>query len=75
MSAQILENLSGRSQQGNHSPVEKLTDREFEVFELIGQGLAHIGMHLEQRVHACACHAISGGGCVITYLHEFLYTR
>jgi len=40
MSAQILENLSGHNQQTHRSPVEKLTDREFEVFQLIGQGLA-----------------------------------
>lgn len=36
MSAQILENLAG-SQAGNGA-VSKLTDRELEVFQLIGQG-------------------------------------
>jgi len=38
MSARILDNLSGRRPRGSHSPIEKLTDREFEVFQLIGQG-------------------------------------
>lgn len=38
LSAQILENLSARRPRGSTSPIEKLTDREFEVFQLIGQG-------------------------------------
>jgi DNA-binding NarL/FixJ family response regulator len=38
MSARILDNLSGRKPRGSSSPIEKLTDREFEVFQLIGQG-------------------------------------
>ena len=38
MSAKILEIFSGRRGAGS-SPVETLTDREFEVFQLIGQGL------------------------------------
>ncbi len=38
MSAKILEELSGQKPRGSHSPVEKLSDREFEVFQLIGQG-------------------------------------
>lgn len=38
MSARVLENLSGRRPRGSTSPIEKLTDREFEVFRLIGQG-------------------------------------
>ena len=38
MSARILENLSGRRPRGSSSPIEKLTDREFEVFQLIGHG-------------------------------------
>jgi DNA-binding NarL/FixJ family response regulator len=37
MSAKILEAFSGRSRPGG-SPVEKLSDREFEVFQLIGGG-------------------------------------
>ena len=38
MSAGILENLSGRRAGMEGSPMEKLTDREFEIFQLIGQG-------------------------------------
>ena len=38
MSTRILDNLSGRKPRGSHSPIEKLSDREFEVFQLIGQG-------------------------------------
>lgn len=39
MSATILENVSGRKPRGSHSPIEKLSDREFQVFQLVGQGL------------------------------------
>jgi len=38
MSAKILEVFSGRRPETAASPVENLTDREFEVFQLIGQG-------------------------------------
>jgi DNA-binding NarL/FixJ family response regulator len=38
MSARILESVSGRKPRGSDSPIEKLTDREFEVFQLIGHG-------------------------------------
>src|SRR2546426_11173260 len=36
MSAKILETFSGQQSQP-HSPVQHLTDREFEIFQLIGQ--------------------------------------
>jgi DNA-binding NarL/FixJ family response regulator len=39
MSVKILEVFSGRRADVSASPVEKLTDREFEVFQLIGEGL------------------------------------
>jgi DNA-binding NarL/FixJ family response regulator len=38
MSARILDNLSGQKPRGSHSPIQKLSDREFEIFQLIGQG-------------------------------------
>ena len=38
ISERILENLSSRKPRGSHSPIEKLSDREFEIFQLIGQG-------------------------------------
>ena len=38
ISAKILEIFSGHRTDKAHSPVERLSDREFEVFQLIGQG-------------------------------------
>jgi DNA-binding NarL/FixJ family response regulator len=38
MSAKILENLSRPKPRGSSSPIEKLSDREFEIFQLVGQG-------------------------------------
>jgi DNA-binding NarL/FixJ family response regulator len=40
MSAKILEIFSGHRPEASHSLVERLSDREFEVFQLIGQGKA-----------------------------------
>jgi DNA-binding NarL/FixJ family response regulator len=39
MAAKILEIFSGHRPEKAESPVENLTDREFEVFQLIGQGM------------------------------------
>ena len=38
LSAKILDNLSGKKPRGSSSPIEKLSDREFEIFKLIGDG-------------------------------------
>jgi len=38
MSAKLLDKISSRRPRGSSSPIEKLTDREFEVFQLIGHG-------------------------------------
>lgn len=38
MSAKILDGLSAGRPRGSHSPIERLSDREFEIFQLIGQG-------------------------------------
>ncbi len=38
MSSRILNALAARRPRGSTSPIERLTDREFEVFQLIGQG-------------------------------------
>jgi len=40
MSGQILELFSGREPRRQRSRIEQLSDREFEVFELIGAGLS-----------------------------------
>ena len=39
MSARILENFSGNRTEKTDSPVSRLSDREFEVFQLISQGI------------------------------------
>src|SRR5690348_8469248 len=49
MSAKILEIFSGRRSETNRSPIEKLTDREFEVFQLIGQGKGTRQIRSEER--------------------------
>jgi DNA-binding NarL/FixJ family response regulator len=38
VSAKILDDLSSRKPRGSSSPIEKLSDREFEVFQLVGHG-------------------------------------
>jgi DNA-binding NarL/FixJ family response regulator len=38
MSAHLLDGLTGRRPRGSNSPIAKLSDREFEVFQLIGEG-------------------------------------
>lgn len=38
MSARILEIFSGRKAEAISSPVERLSDREFEIFQLVGEG-------------------------------------
>lgn len=37
-SARILEQFTGKTSENGGSPVQKLSDREFEVFQLIGEG-------------------------------------
>src|SRR3954471_13444545 len=50
MSSKILEIFSGRREESASSPVETLTDREFEVFQLIGKGLTTLQMAHELHV-------------------------
>lgn len=38
MSARLLDALTGHRPRGSSSPIEKLSDREFEVFRLLGTG-------------------------------------
>ncbi len=59
MSARILENVSrGRRAEASASPVERLTDREFEVFQMIGQGKGtrDIAGHLRLSVKTVEVH-------------------
>ena len=58
MSAKILEIFSGRRGGALHSPVERLSDREFEVFQLVGegQGTRQIAEHLHLSVKTVEVH-------------------
>lgn len=58
MSARILEMFSGGRREGDASPVGRLTDREFEVFQHIGQGKGtrEIAGHLHLSVKTVEVH-------------------
>jgi DNA-binding NarL/FixJ family response regulator len=58
MSAKILEIFSGRRNDSGASPVGRLSDREFEVFQLIGQGRGtrEIAEHLHLSVKTIEVH-------------------
>lgn len=58
MSARILESLSGQSPAPTGSPVRRLSDREFEVFQLIGQGVgtSEIAIRLHLSVKTVEVH-------------------
>ena len=58
MSAKILEIFSGRRNDGIKSSVENLSDREFEVFQLIGQGQGtrQIAQHLHLSIKTVEVH-------------------
>jgi DNA-binding NarL/FixJ family response regulator len=58
MSARILETFSGRKSEQSASPVARLSDREFEVFQLIGQGKGtkEIAQHLNLSVKTVEVH-------------------
>src|SRR5690348_17003723 len=61
MSAKILEIFSGRRDETSSSPVENLTDREFEVFQLIGKGLGtkEIAEHLHVSAKTVEVHRMN----------------
>ena len=58
MSAKILEIFSGRRSQSGGSPVQRLSDREFEVFQLIGEGKGtrDIAGHLHLSIKTVEVH-------------------
>ncbi|HWD93563.1 MAG TPA: response regulator transcription factor [Verrucomicrobiae bacterium] len=58
MSARILEAFSGHRPEESASPVARLSDREFEVFQLIGQGKGtkEIAQHLNLSVKTVEVH-------------------
>ena len=51
-SARIVEIFSGQSAGGTQSPVAQLSDREFEIFQLIGEGLS--ASEIGDRLHISA---------------------
>lgn len=58
MSAKILEIFSGRRSQASGSPLEQLSDREFEVFQLVGEGKTtrEVADHLHLSVKTVEVH-------------------
>jgi DNA-binding NarL/FixJ family response regulator len=58
ISAKILEIFSGRRSESGGSPVGRLSDREFEVFQMIGQGKGtrDIANHLRLSVKTVEVH-------------------
>ena len=61
MSAGILETFSGRRTEAAVSPVQQLSDREFEVFRLIGQGKStrEIAVHLHLSAKTVEVHRLN----------------
>jgi len=60
MSAKILDSFSGRNRRGNRHDMSSLTDREFEVFQFIGQGLttSEIGRQLHMSGKTVETHRL-----------------
>ena len=58
MSSRILETFSGQRAREGGSPLERLTDREFEVFQLVGdgKGTREIAAHLHLSVKTVEVH-------------------
>lgn len=61
MAAGILESFSGRHAESAVSSVQQLSDREFEVFQLIGQGegTREIAAHLHLSVKTVEVHRLN----------------
>lgn len=52
ISAKILNDLSNNKRRTSNAEISKLTDREFEIFQLVGQGLTT--REISERVHLSA---------------------
>jgi len=61
MAAGILETFTGRHTEAAGSPVQQLSDREFEVFQLIGQGKTtrEIAAHLHLSAKTIEVHRLN----------------
>jgi DNA-binding NarL/FixJ family response regulator len=76
VSSRILENVSGH-RPDSQSPVERLSDREFEVFQMLGQGQAtrDIAKHLHLSIKTVEVHRanirrkleLASGGELVRY--------
>lgn len=85
MSAKILEIFSGHRAEAADSPTEMLTDREFEVFQLVGQGSGtrEIAEHLHLSIKTVEVHRanirqklkLKSGADVIRYAIRWTETR
>lgn len=52
MAGQLLESIAGQRKSGDSSPLDRLTDRELQVLQLIGQGKAT--RHIAEQLHVSA---------------------
>lgn len=61
MSERVLEGLTGGQSSDDRVPLQTLTDREFEVFELIGQGKSTraIAEHLKLSIKTVEVHRLN----------------
>ena len=85
MSGKVLEIFSGRRRRADDTTIGKLTDREFEVFRLLGQGLTtrEIGQQLRlstktvetHRLHVREKLGLKTGPALIKYAVRWAATR
>jgi DNA-binding NarL/FixJ family response regulator len=85
MSERILSNISTPRPRGSSSPIEKLTDREFEVFQLVGRGKSTRDIAKElslspktvdvHRAHIREKLGLDGGATLIRHAVRWLETQ
>jgi DNA-binding NarL/FixJ family response regulator len=85
MSGKVLEIFSGRTRRADDTTIGKLTDRELEVFRLIGQGLTtrEIGQRLRlstktvetHRMHVRGKLGLTSGPALIKYAVRWAGTQ
>jgi DNA-binding NarL/FixJ family response regulator len=85
MSGKVLEIFSGRRRRTDDTTIGKLTDREFEVFRLLGQGLTtrEIGQQLRlgtktvetHRLHIREKLGLKSGPALIKYAVRWAGTQ
>ena len=85
MSGKVLEIFSGRRRRADDTTIGKLTDREFEVFRLLGQGMTtrEIGQQLRlstktvetHRLHVREKLGLKSGPALIKYAVRWAGTQ